>query len=386
MIKKILCAAFFVLVLASMLCLSSEKQYFILGIEQREGNLIYPWHIQEGPDGNIYVMDQGDAYIKIYSPAGKYIRKIGGNGQGPGDIQRADGANFGFTLGGKLYFTEFFGGHRWITLIDLSRGLDKVLHVETKQVYGINNSYPLADGGFLLELWYSPIPEIKNDYFLYRYPQSLLRINSAGQVVTEIVKADYFRTISSSGSGAEQWLPFIPAFAWTPYRNDLILFSDGLSRKIKVYNYLGRIENEITTDLPEPASVKDKDLDGWRKERREAITDKTWFNRFGTVINKYKKSVYKKNPILRDISSTPDGNILVTGSLVEGEKRNFWLLNEHGKTLVKTDIATAMLRISRHFIFFIAKDKEGSSLVVCLKRIAKESEDLLRAHDAHILE
>jgi hypothetical protein len=384
-IKKTLCGGFIFVVLASMLCPANEKDYFILGAEQGDGSLILPGQVQEGPDGNIYVMDRGDAYIKVYSPAGSYLRRIGGKGQGPGEIQRADGAGFGFTRNGKLYFTEYFGGHRWITLVELSGGLDRVLHLEIERVYGIDNAYSLADGGFLVELSYSSVPEMKQDYFLYRYPQSLLRVSSTGRVVSEIAKTDYFRTISGISNGADQWLPFIPAFAWAPYGNDLIIFSDGLSRNLKVYDYSGMMVDEIKTDLPKPEIVKDRDLDAWRKARREAQTDKAWFNRFGTVIYKYKKSVYGRHPILSDISSTADGNILVAGSSKSGEKTRFWLLGGHGKTLAETEIAAARLRISKHFIFFLAEDEEENRLAVCLKRVGKEREDLLRAHELQIL-
>lgn len=336
--KKILFIGLTIII--STLCLANDSRHFILGKEQGEGNLIYPWHIQEGPDGNIYVMDQGDAYIKVYSPEGNYLKRIGGKGQGPGEIQRADGANFGFTLGGKLYFTEFFGGHKWITLIDLSARLDKVIHPDIEQAYGINNSFSLEDGGFIIEAWYSSIPEIKRDYFLYHYPQSLLRIDSTGKIISEIVKANYFKTISASSSGADQWLPYVPAFAWTPYDKELILFSDGLNNKLKVFTYSGSFINEIRTELPEPEPVKDSDLNEWRRTRREAIRDSSWFNTFGKVINQYKNSLYDKKPILDNIFSTPDENILIERSVKEEGTKEFWLIDRNGKTIIKTDIAT----------------------------------------------
>jgi hypothetical protein len=54
-------------------------------------------------------------------------------------------------------------------------------------------------------------------------------------------------------------------------------------------------------------------------------------------------------------------------------------------TLAETEIAAARLRISKHFIFFLAEDEEENRLAVCLKRVGKESEDLLRAHELQIL-
>jgi hypothetical protein len=34
-------------------------------------------------------------------------------------------------------------------------------------------------------------PEIKKDYFLYRYPQVLVRIDSEGKIAFEIIKTNY---------------------------------------------------------------------------------------------------------------------------------------------------------------------------------------------------
>lgn len=86
----------------------------------KEGELISPQAIRVGPDGNIYVYDEVDAFIKVYSAEGQFLRKIGGEGQGPGEIQRRDGVSFGFTSEGKLFFTEYFRGHPWITLMELT--------------------------------------------------------------------------------------------------------------------------------------------------------------------------------------------------------------------------------------------------------------------------
>lgn len=104
----------------------------IIGREEGDGMLVYPRQIGEGPDGNIYVYDLADAYIKVYSPEGKFLRRIGGKGQGPGEIQRPEGASFGFTLDEKLFFAEFIRGHPWITFMELSGEFSRVLKFERK--------------------------------------------------------------------------------------------------------------------------------------------------------------------------------------------------------------------------------------------------------------
>jgi len=65
--KKVISIIF--LLLGSFLFVWSDEP-IIIGREEGDGMLIYPRQIEEGPDGNIYVYDMADAYIKVYSPEG----------------------------------------------------------------------------------------------------------------------------------------------------------------------------------------------------------------------------------------------------------------------------------------------------------------------------
>ena len=353
----------------------------MLGNEEGIGFLVYPRQIEEGPDGNIYAFDSSDSLIKVYSYEGKYLRKIGGKGQGPGELQRADGATFGFTPDGMLYFTEYIRGHRWITLMELSGEFNKVLTPEINKEFGINSAFPLKDGGFLVHLSFTSRPERKKDYFLYRSPRALVRINSNGKIISEIIKMEYFTMISSVSDGATSGLPFIPVFTWTPFKNSTVIFADGTSKNLKVYDYNGKFIREIVTTLPEPDKVTGKDLNVWRKRREELMTerDKYWYDRWGKVIEKYKKSIYEKKPNLSGISLTPDGNILITGPRgYEERKINYWLLENNGKILTRISLEGWGLRISEHFIFFMTSDEDENILVHCIKRKGTEKEDFLR--------
>jgi len=49
----------------------------------------YPADVESDREGNIYVLDYMDCVIKKYDPDGKFIKKFGGKGQGPGEFQAA---------------------------------------------------------------------------------------------------------------------------------------------------------------------------------------------------------------------------------------------------------------------------------------------------------
>ena len=359
---------------------SSGQNRFIIGTEDGDGFLAYPRHIQEGPDGNIYVFDWSDFYIKAYSPQGKYLRRIGGQGQGPGEVQRADGANFGFTSDGKLYFTEYIRGHRWITFMKLSGEFIKVLPLDIKETFGIANSFPLEDGGFLIQLSFMSAPEIKKDYFLYKSPSLLARIDSEGKVISNITRTEHFTRISSSGDGADSPLPYSPEFLWVPSQNDTIVFADGMSKNFKVYDYQGKLIREIETALPKPDKVTSKDLAAWRRGREDSMMARnpSWYNRFGRVIEKYKKSLYDK-PNINSISVTPEGNFVVEGPVhYEATEIQYWLLDEKGKILAQMRLAGFDVSITENFVFFYSRDEDENVLVNCVKRKGSEKEDFLR--------
>lgn len=350
----------------------------LIGEIGQEGELVYPTQAEEGPDGNIYVYDAMDAFFKVYTPEGKFLRRFGGEGQGPGEIQRAGGVRFGFTPDGKLYFTEFVGGHRWITIMELSGELHKTLKIQISEVFGIIRSHPLDNGGFLLEISLSFVPEIKDDYFYYRTPRELVHIDSEGSVVSKIKRTDHITRVSYRDDGGDAPVPFSPAFLWIPYGNKTVLFTDGLNTKWDVYDYEGKRAGEVSSPLPEPEKVTKSDLDAWRKRWKENV-NKDWYERFGVVVEKYKKSIYEKMPNLDGLSLTPDGNILVAEVSGEGaEQGNYWLLDKEGKTLLHGCTDRAGVHITRKFIFYGQRDRDGGYQLSVRKRTGSETQDLKR--------
>jgi len=352
-----------------------------IGTLGTEGELIYPRQIKEGPGGNIYVYDSMDAFIKVYSPEGKFLRKMGGEGQGPGEIQRNDGVSFGFTPDKKLYFTEYFTGHPWITIMELSGKFQKAIKLDTKEFFGVSIAFCLPDGRFLIELNFAGRPEREKDFFYHRSPQEIVLQNADGSIISKIKRADYITRVSYESRGADSPIPFVPVFAWCPYKQDTVLFSDGLSTKLQVYNYQGKLIREIPTPLPEPEKVTRKDLNKWRERRKETYASRNpdWWNRFGKVIDNYKKSIYKEHPNLSGISVTPQGNILISSRWDEEKNRSlYWLLDESGDTKAEINSAAGGVSISKGFIFSGKADEDGIITVFAQKRTGSEEEDLLR--------
>jgi len=359
-------------------CLAED--YFYLGDREGEAELISPRQVTEGPDGNIYVYDQLTAFIKVFSPEGRFLRKMGGKGQGPGEIQRMDGVSFGFTYDKKrLFFTEFFGGHRWITFMELTGKFHNVLKLKMKRNYAISYAISLKDGGFLAEASFPCDSKRKKDYFLYHCPRAIVKISPEGEIVSEILRTSHVERISMMRDGADLPIPFVLVSKWVRLKDGSIVFTEGLSSVLKVYDSNGKITGEIKIPLPEPQPVTPEDLEKWKKNYEDGIRNKVWFRRFGKVLDKYKKSIYEKKPNIGAISLTPGNNLLIASGLNASIKGNqFWLIDLSGRTLKKIEINGYNLRISEHFVFIKFRDEDDNLLVFCMKRKGKEAEDLDR--------
>jgi len=312
-----------------------------IGAIGEEGELIYPRLIAEGPDGNIYVYDQSDAYIKIYSPEGRYLRKFGGEGQGPGEIQRKEGVSFGFTPD--------------------------------------EEPVCLPDGRYLTKFNLIAKPKREKDYFYHIYPQQIILLDPAGIVLSRSKRSEYISRISYESMGADAPVPFTPMFAWCPYKEDTLLFSDGLSTKLQVYDFEGNLVEEISTPLPEPRKVTNADLKSWRDGYAEMMRSRNpdWFNRFGKVITNYKKSLHNKHVNLSDLTRTPGVNIFISGPQDDnGAVDTYWLLDSSGKELTTLKTTAQGIRVSKNYVFFGLVDEDGVVSVTALKKSGSEQEDL----------
>jgi hypothetical protein len=375
---RIICAVLIICLATSVTGIASDGNHVVLGGEEGDGMIFNPRQVEEGPDGNLYVLDSGDSFIKVYSPDGEYLRKIAGSGEGPGEFQRVDGATFGFLPDNRLFFTEFLRGHRWITTMELNGDFVSVLSPELDVEFGVEAATPLADGGFLVQFVYTSTPRASGDYFLYYTPKALVRINSEGEIVSEVVATENAELISNSSDGATTNLPFTPRFTWAPFGNEEVVWSDGMSPTLRVLDYSGGIEREINSQLPVPEKVTKQDLEEWKLGRKEMMMSRNvaWWNEFGRVVESYDKPLYDK-PVLRRLSVTPAGNLLCEGPWnSKTEETTYWLLDPDGVVVQTVSAGAGQLHFSAHYTLFFTVDEDGTIRVHAADRKAGEADDL----------
>ncbi len=350
---------------------SQAQTHLILGSEEEENDamLLRPRQIEEGPDGNLYVLDGGDSCIKVYSPTGDYLRKLAGPGEGPGEFQRTDGATFGFTTDGNLFFTEYFGGHRWLTLMELNGDLIRTLAPQLQVNYGIDRATSLDNGGFLVQITFDSEAFPSHNYYLYNMRQSLVQMDNQGAIVAEIVETEHPSVISFTPNGGTSNLPFAPVFVWIAHQDSTITWSDGLNPRLSVLDFTGQTVREIDTKLPPPEKVTDDELKSWCRSRKEAVesSNPTWWHRFGRVIEDYDKSLFDK-PILQRISAAPADHILVEGyGNPETEQKTFWLFDQKGTMIATITAGVWSLHISTNHLLYFSDNEDGSTAVNVVK-------------------
>ncbi len=350
--------------------------HLILGYdEDAEIMLLRPLQAKEGPDGNLYVLDGGDARIKVFSPDGEALRQLAGEGEGPGYFQRVDGATFGFMPDGRLYFTEFIRGHRWITTMDRHGDDVRVVSIRLDADFGVERAVPLADGGFLVQLIHGSTPRAEGDHFLYVVPQTLVRLDAAGEIVSRLVRTELAKYISYSPNGGTSNLPFTPSFAWCLLDDGRVAWSDGSEPTLHVYGFDGTRLGGIETPLPAPEPVTKEELEAWQAARRERLLARNpeWWQRFGRVVEDYDRSLYDK-PVLQRIERTPAGNLLVEGAWeAESEVVRYKLLDRDGAWLADVAAGVWRLHLSATYLIYFTSGDDGETLVHARRRPADEA-------------
>lgn len=331
-----------------------------LGTDSGDGMLVDPRQIEEGPDGNIYVMDSRDWYIKVYSSEGKYIRHLAGKGEGPGMMKRAGG--FSFTPDGKsLVFCEYWGGHPWLTVMELPDRFSRVIPLDLVKPFGVFRIEVAPDGSFLLLVEKTYTVEKEKDFFFYHTPSFFIRVSGEGELLKEVFHKTVVERMSFMQDGGDVGVPFSPHFFCRYYGRNKMIFSDGVQTRAEIYDFDGRMTGGINLEIPSPQQVTTRDLNEWRRDYKELLDNNpSWYQRFGSVIEKYTESIYKDLPVFSGFDITPEGNLLLNGE-GEGKKLRYWLLSRQGKLLYQFQSKLQAVKLTKSYIFYLLSDEEEES-------------------------
>ena len=327
--------------------------------------------IQIDSKGQIYISDGINTCIHLFSSKGKFLRKIGKKGEGPGEYQYIWGIQI--TKGDSLIVYD--GVQYRITIyapgkFDNPIKTVKLPIIENKpEIPGvIGNSYsgssglrvPLNSNGVFFIIYNTPYSQ--NDEKQKHYSK-LYKVDNKGKLVKKepVIKIpDVERFKISSGSGfMVSTMPFgrIPVIKFS--NDGIIYYAETDDFKITSVDMNGKKKNEITYKID-----------------RNFITDKLWQSELKKYSHLTLKDVKKSKmplpeylPIFEDFTVDDHNNIWVAVNEKEYKSYKYYVFNNQGKlnNTVSIPNKTVVKIINKNFAYGIRTDDWGIQSIVRYK-------------------
>ncbi|MCL5031299.1 MAG: 6-bladed beta-propeller [Bacteroidetes bacterium] len=327
--------------------------------------------VQIDGKGQIYINDEINTCIHLYSSNGKFIRKIGRKGKGPGEFQYIWGIKItkGDSLvvyDGSLYRITIYAPGKFDSPIKTI----KLPPIENKpdQPGVIGNIYsgstglwlPKNNGKEFLIIYNTSYS--KNDLTQKRYSK-LYRIDSKGTLIQKdpVVKIeDVERLVVSSGGGfMVSRMPFgrIPVICLN--KDGIIYYAETNNFKITAIDLYGKKKNEISYKI-----------------ERIFIRDKLWQNELKNYdylrqkdVEKSKMPLPKYLPFFDDFIIADNDNIWVAVNEKDYRSYKYYVFNNQGKLISTIPILdkTVIKIISKNFAYGIKTDDLGIQSIVRYK-------------------
>ena len=194
-------------------------------------------------DGMIFVLDFKDMNVKVFDRDGKFLRKFGKAGEGPGDLSRP--------------ISIHCMGLDEVVVVDTSRRLSffkpsgEFVRTISAGSLGLVDARPDSKGNFLI---YLIVPEEANGRYELRKVDGGLK--------------DLCAVESSplSNSARDGFNPFFPVLRWAQLSGDRVVCGYAVNYEFRIHDAAGRIVRKIRMD-PDPVSISKEDID----ERTEGV-------------------------------------------------------------------------------------------------------------------
>ncbi|MFC1529101.1 6-bladed beta-propeller [Gemmatimonadota bacterium] len=214
--------------------------------------LIDPGYMTMDRDGNIYILDIADNRIAVYDPDGSYLRSIGQQGHGPGDIYYPRN----MFIHDDLLYVNHMPSAATLSIFRLDGSfVDSFMELTVERRERLGGSRPTlyrtSDGKMIVHMYHqrdgghqvafevtSTIHSAGGD--------SLSGISSGPIPAVEVEEWDIngrssFRTLDIHMTG----------FPWILYRPDQWLVStDGIEPTISFYDLTGELKRTIVLEIP----------------------------------------------------------------------------------------------------------------------------------------
>jgi len=228
-----------------------EKLLTLKPNPQKAGSyLVFPDRFTMDDKGNFYVVDERDIAVKVFDPAGIYLRKFGREGEGPGDFMLIDlvGLEGDIITLVDVMMDRFTRYRTDGTFIDVMRAPPSIGSVPEAL-------YKLQEGKqLLIEL----LTEEKNSRRWYSQRATFLTsgLSTLITIVTEPVKGVIIIRLARERFAAA--IPFAPRPSMKYLKGSGIFSTSGKDGLVNQYNMDGELERRIRVELDQQPVTKDE--------------------------------------------------------------------------------------------------------------------------------
>lgn len=275
--------------------------------------------------GRIYVLDYMEAELRVFDEKGRYIRTVGGKGEGPGEFTGP--FSLGITAKNSLMVHDLVG-HR---ISYFSEDGDYISSISTADM--IMTDSDVDSSGNIIGLIFTTGPEGQT-LELKRFDQNKNTLTS------------YCTFLKRGMESANN--PFGPDLHWTRYLEDQVICGYSRTYELRVYNLDGKKLRTITHDY-RPVKITQDEVEALRN-RLPAMT---------------RIQTPKFRPAYQNISADEDGRIFVA-TWEKAESGKGYLYDVFGRegvfmTRIELDFPPVLWKDSK--LYTIEEDREGYPVV-----------------------
>ena len=220
-------------------------------------------HVAFDGDDNLYVLDRGPGKVFVYDRNGKFVRAIGGNGQGPGELSVP--LQMTVTREGTVVVSQM--RRKSFSMFQRDGEYIEEIPYEYRRALGGFEVRSHPQGGFVAV--YQPRPGIKPDTGSLRLTWHTLNIDDEPRVLAA-VRADPRRL--GAGTARVDQPAFSHGFYWgvLPSGEAVVSHTDGY--RLDVFSPAGALVRTLERPI-EPRTATEADREVERKRRMEHLVE-----------------------------------------------------------------------------------------------------------------
>lgn len=302
----------------------SQKQDLAIGGEESADYVFATISsVAVSDDGTIIVFDQKDMNIKVFDRDGKFLRKFGRAGEGPGELSTPI----------SIYCTD----RDEVVVVDTSRRLtffklsgEFVRTLSAGSLF-LMDARPDSAGNFFVFLIFDE--EANGRYELRKVDAGL---------------KDLFVVESSPLSNTERdgFNPFFPVLRWALLSGDRVVCGWAEKYEFRIHDAAGRIVRKIQMD-PDPVPISKADIDERMKGARQALLQ--------------NMKIPKHYPAFRYFVTDDEDRIYVLTWERPPDRKGFYfdVFDREGRYIVRTVLPAAMPLIRKGRLYAAEETAEG---------------------------